>query len=857
MKKKRKLLTSLKRAITGILCGAVIATSTFSSYSITTYAANTSATSKLDQFANRTWINAIRNGSYSLGATIGGAAGGAAGGAIGSVVAPGAGTVAGAGAGTAAGTIVGSALIGGAVNGFLDVFADPTDVGTYTPNSGGAINYKVYSGKSTSYNNTTYNNTKKQTFYNEYKTENNYKYEWYNPITNNYDITNEYHYNQTYNTFNYTTYNVTNNYTTNYYIQDNRTYVSYYIVNENKDSGEKEETYLEIYYKLPDGRSSYDLKASDIKGTYFPSKYSKYVSNAEDDKKTLGLWHLDGDLKDSSYWNNTPGSSYSNKFTDGLYTSGKIFSEDMNDFLELKLDKVSLPSSWTLEWCEYIPEIKIETPSYPVSDYYYNNLKNLSYSSTGKDQFGGTTYLHGDPSQDSHYNIYLRGYLGIDDDSLYLSSAGSFVPYAIVCSGGSYKFYRNGVLQSVSSIDDFSFKYYADKTSSSSWTQTQTGSFINKFKGISVTNSSIKFYEPDEPVCYVRSSSWLESSSYYHFNHARFNYYLLPHVNSIIDEVRLSKGALYTGSSYTPSMQPFTTNTVLTVPENPEKHEISFKTNTKLGNVRFGGARQTYPTNGSIYVSLSDKQIVDSVQQYQNDGWYEIEGAVYFNNYWTPLKGFDLSMLSIKDNVSSDSKEEPDKEPTVSDCTLRVENTSTGILCTPSHSSTCSSSTVFIDDTEYSFGVTGTYLHTDAVDGQTYKIHMKCIHNKDGKEIIRTGQTTSWTYHATGDSGGVQPSPPEDSGGGSSSGLGIFDSIGNLLKTIVTAISKIVAPLLDGISELLGSIIDGLVNITSFGTKFGEFLSGAFTFIPDEIITVLTLGVSLAILAIIFRILKR
>lgn len=45
-------------------------------------------------------FNAIRNGSYSLGATIGGAAGGAAGGAIGSVVAPGADTVAGAGAGT-------------------------------------------------------------------------------------------------------------------------------------------------------------------------------------------------------------------------------------------------------------------------------------------------------------------------------------------------------------------------------------------------------------------------------------------------------------------------------------------------------------------------------------------------------------------------------------------------------------------------------------------------------------------------------------------------------------------------------------------------------------------------------------
>lgn len=856
MKKKRKLLTSLKRAITGILCGAVIATSIFSSYSMTTYAANTSATSKLDQFANKTWINAIRNGSYSLGATIGGAAGGAAGGAIGSVVAPGAGTVAGAGAGTAAGTIVGSALIGGAVNGFLDVFVDPTDVGTYTPNSGGSINYKVYSGKSTTYNNTTYNNTKKQTFYNEYKTENNYKYEWYNPITNNYDITNEYHYNQTYNTFNYTTYNVTNNYTTNYYIQDNRTYVSYYIVNENKDTGEKEETYLEIYYKLPDGRSSYDLKASDIKGTYFPSKYSKYVSNAEDDGKTLGLWHLDGNLKDSSYWNNTPGTSYNNKFTDGLYTNGKIFSDNTRDFLELKLDKVKLPSSWTLEWCEYIPSIGY---THALGDSVSpNGSSGVFYTSSGEYWINKYSTTH------RIENFYSDNLLGISGtDNVYEPVYDSFVPYAIVCSGGSYKFYCNGKL--VSSLDG---NATFSATGCLIVDNGKTNPFIssidfpyNLFKGsgIEVTSNSIKFSVGSSLVrSYVDNRYWLACADNSKTGtYPQFDIYMSTHKNSIIDEVRLSNTALYTGSSYTPSMQPFTTNTALTVPENPQKHEISFKTNTKLGNVRFGGVRQTYPSNGSIYVSLSDKQIVDSVQQYQNDGWYEIEGAVYFNNYWTPLKGFDLSMLSIKDNVSSDSKEDPDKEPTVSDCTLRVENTSSGILCTPSHSSTCSSSTVFIDDTEYSFGVTGTYLYTDAVDGQTYKIHMKCIHNKDGKEITRTGQTTSWTYHTTGDSGGVQPSPPEDSGGGSSSGLGIFDSIGNLLKTIVTAISKIVAPLLDGISELLGSIIDGLVNITSFGTKFGEFLSGAFTFIPDEIITVLTLGVSLAILAIIFRILKR
>lgn len=96
---------------------------------------------------------------------------------------------------------------------------------------------------------------------------------------------------------------------------------------------------------------------------------------------TLGLWHLDGNLKDSSYWNNTPGTAYNNKFTDGLYTNGKIFSENTNDFLELKLDKVKLPSSWTLEWCEYVPSFSTST-----------NYGDDVYYPTGSGHFGPVDY---------------------------------------------------------------------------------------------------------------------------------------------------------------------------------------------------------------------------------------------------------------------------------------------------------------------------------------------------------------------------------------------------------------------------------------------------------------------------------
>ena len=245
--------------------------------------------------------------------------------------------------------------------------------------------------------------------------------------------------------------------------------------------------------------------------------------------------------------------------------------------------------------------------------------------------------------------------------------------------------------------------------------------------------------------------------------------------------------------------------------------------------------------------------IVKSVQQYQDNGWYSIDATLYDGSQWVTLTGSDFSTLVV--NKPDDSTDD-DKTPTVSDCTLRIENTETGILCTPSHSSTCNSSSVFIDGVEHSFSDARTYLFTDAVDGQTYKIYLKCTHIKDGQTIIRTGRTTTWTYHKSGDSGGEQPLPPDNTSDSDSDSNSIWDSIGKLLKTILDAISAIVSPLLDGITTLIESIINSLTKVVSLTTNFGEFLSAAFVFIPSEFMSIITLGISLAILAIILRILK-
>lgn len=161
-------------------------------------------------------------------------------------------------------------------------------------------------------------------------TTNNYTTMLYNPITNNYTELNQtsniYYNNQ------YDTYYIENN-EYNYYVTNNYTYVSYYIINNETN----EESYYEIYYELPDGRNSYDLEKEDIWGEYFIYDVVGYESVQEDDGKTLFLYHLDGDGKDSSYWKNSDmplssGNFYNGKFGLGLLINTGIGIRLPNSF---------------------------------------------------------------------------------------------------------------------------------------------------------------------------------------------------------------------------------------------------------------------------------------------------------------------------------------------------------------------------------------------------------------------------------------------------------------------------------------------------------------------------------------------
>ena len=91
----------------------------------------------------------------------------------------------------------------------------------------------------------------------------------------------------------YTT-NIYNYYTYQYYI--NYTSITYIGYTEQYDK------HYEVYYKLPDGRSSADLTAEELEQLNLSIDVINYGRSA-DDVSLRSLYHFDGDTDDESYWN--------------------------------------------------------------------------------------------------------------------------------------------------------------------------------------------------------------------------------------------------------------------------------------------------------------------------------------------------------------------------------------------------------------------------------------------------------------------------------------------------------------------------------------------------------------------------
>ena len=222
----------------------------------------------------------------------------------------------------------------------------------------------------------------------------------------------------------YTT-NVYNYYTYQYYI--NYTSITYIGYTEQYDK------HYEVYYKLPDGRSSADLTAEELEQLNLSIDVINYGRSA-DDVSLRSLYHFDGDTDDSSYWN------YCTSFTwnkgasltymdEGTFGGSLYLDETEHDFT-LTLPSALSSLDFTLQWRMY----QSHTES-PQTDSYV--------------KIGGTTVMQFDGSS-------IKNGSGT---ALSAMPIGSWNELAITRDSGTLYYYLNGVkIGMVSNVSSFSDK---------------------------------------------------------------------------------------------------------------------------------------------------------------------------------------------------------------------------------------------------------------------------------------------------------------------------------------------------------------------------------------------------------------
>lgn len=176
----------------------------------------------------------------------------------------------------------------------------------------------------------------------------------YNYVTNEYEtINNSYYYTNNYNSY----YDINVYETDEYYItyEFNNTYYTVCIA---PMSSPTDTEYFNVYYELPDGRSSFNLREEDIHGVVFNYDvipYERTVTNED----IIGLWHLDGTFYNSI--DNSLGHGNSS-FVNGMFDGGfqvpwfpsSSFSPQGINVAYLRFND-SLSSDWTLQFKMYVP----------------------------------------------------------------------------------------------------------------------------------------------------------------------------------------------------------------------------------------------------------------------------------------------------------------------------------------------------------------------------------------------------------------------------------------------------------------------------------------------------------------------
>lgn len=623
----------------------------------------------------------------------------------------------------------------------------------------------------------------------------------YNSTTNNYTLNMP-----TYNTTNnyYETYNIKNIYYNNtyntYHFQTTNNY-NYYItysptyININYlDSGSGTLCDFTYFYELPDGRNSWDLSASEVYGMYFMYNATNYDMVVEDGA-TLALYHFDGNINDSS---SCGGSA---KYVAGgshNYVDHGQFNQAMywgNGTQELQVTLPQSSSAMTLEFMAYFtyptPTVVFDNDSFSVTNSFID-----SHDSTKRANYKSWNW----PAPD----YYLT-------DSV-----------------------------------------FAEK-SIGEWQWTYLGNGVTRY-------SKTDTYEFKKVYCYFLSYGGLQLFPIYAHGEIQIDYDFAIYESPDTVLISTKTGIPNSANVSLRSCELSVSDVV--------KGQTGFGEWTYFAAEISGGGSQCYRNGVPVDMpewlneiggeggpsgggggGVRDGNTVVLQKPYEwNNYWYIDElrvssGSLYGGSYNPQNHPFDTNKvmvlpdsgnhgdIAIKSSIPVKDFRVGGARPTypvVGDVFISVEKTSTQHKV-ESVQQYQSGGWVTVDG---AVRVDGEWLTLKSYDLKSFTI--------DETEVPDPGGGTNPGGGSGGDIG-----DPDDPG--------FWEKLGEAILAIITGLLSLIGKLVSGIATVISTLFDALFSLVGFSTRFGEFVGAAFAFIPQEIIGVIVVGLTLAIILMIIN----
>lgn len=689
--------------------------------------------------------------------------------------------------------------------------------------------------------------------------------------TNNtfYDMSRDYTY--TYNTAYYNnTYNsyyipVTyNDVDYNYFITYSPTYTNItYIVDGCNDPSQAVSN--NYYFQLPDGRNSYNLTADDVFGIPLAGEVINYDAVPENDN-CVALYHFDGNITDAS------GKSNTAIFDDGTvpqYISSSSFGKHL---MLTNRGRFSLTLPEALE-APYTIEFRLNYGQYqsffPISSELGNGYERDFYISDRRVTHSGSSSLYHDnqvfikalKQYLIYHNKYSFYFSGLDEGArknrfgyywetggLYFYDFPSVTSYYAKDKSGNFVTISTSLL---SSNYDTCFietenKYSAEKLTGQSFNYGSCSSNssipipLGQWVNMAIVNdgSTVKYYM--NGVEFTPPSNWVESTgsvdylSFYGSPGFTYSYY---------DELRISKGALYT-SNYTPASAPFDIPMALVLPSEKTEGAIAVKSAVAVNNVRLGGVRPSYPAQGDVYISLDADKKVTSCQQYQSGTWTECQGSVCKDDNWVELTGYSFAGRVVNED---DFAEVIDK----------IDDPAIGSNSNPDAEVTSFTVHYYKDGTTDKLRRDTVYQNVAV--GSSFAFSPPAI--KDYKPLVSSAEITItadgehvFYYAADAGSGGGSGGESDPSKPGFFDGL--LSGVKSLVDVVCGFLGGVVQSVLSGITGIISTLIEAFKAVLSLGGHFGDFLAAALGFVPREIIDLLIAGIAVSIALAIVKFIR-